>query len=227
MAAIAIRLAVRPPLIAVAAVSLAALVAIAAFAETPSGVTLSGLFDPELAELKTTEQLKDAIKKAHRGDCYPPRATFKVVIAAGDADPLFLTTLANARYEALASALKQPPPGAPAPAGEGALASLGVNEGQFKPGSILVEGNLDYVQVSYDKFNSDDDKDAPTLNVTWVPRDGCKVKVGGQIKVTITASERYKDGHKSWPTGVFNIQLTADDGRRAASHGRSRPIWAA
>src|SRR5207237_3485117 len=102
--------------------------------------------------------------------------------------------------------------GAPAPAGEGALASLGVNEGQFKPGSILVEGNLDYVQVSYDKFNSDDDKDAPTLNVTWVPRDGCKVKVGGQIKVTITARERYKDGHKSWPTGVFNIQLTADDG---------------
>src|ERR1700681_2255172 len=83
VAAIAIRLAVRPPLIAVAAISLVALAAIAAFAQTPAPVTLTGLFEEDLAELRTSRQLMDAIKKAKRGDCYPPRATFKVVVKAG------------------------------------------------------------------------------------------------------------------------------------------------
>ena len=191
MAAIAIRLAVRPPLIAVAAVSLAALVAIAAFAETPSGVTLSGLFDPELAELKTTEQLKDAIKKAHR-DCYPPRVKFTVVVTGAEQRDTG-EHLAPARVYAL----------------QHALPSLGLEPDQFKVDSVI--GVVDGVLVNYDKFN-DDDKDAPKLKVTWVPKKGTKVKAGDKIKVTIRASERYEDGHKSWPTGVYNIQLTADDG---------------
>jgi len=194
VAAIAIRLAVRPPLIAVAAVSLAALVAIAAFAETPSGVTLSGLFDPELAELKTTEQLKDAIKKAHR-DCYPPRVKFTVVVTGAEQSATG-ENLAPARVKALQDK-------------DTGLPSLGLEPDQFKVDSVT--GVVDGVLVNYDKFN-DDDKDAPKLKVTWTPPKGTKVKAGDKIKVTIRASERYEDGHKSWPTGVYNIQLTADDG---------------
>jgi hypothetical protein len=193
--AIAIRSAVRPPLISVAAISLAALAAIAAFAQTPAPVTLSGLFDHNLADLKPTQQLKDAIKKAHRGDCYPPRATFKVVVAAGGDDSLFLSTLAAARGEALAATLP----------------SLGLKRDQFKTGGA-VESNLDNVTVTYDKFEPDDDKDPPKLKVTSIPKKGTKVKEGDKIKVTVKASERYEDGHKSWPTGVHLIQLTADDG---------------
>jgi hypothetical protein len=203
-------LAVRPQLIAIAAISLAALVAMAASAQTPAPVTLSGLFDPDLAEIKPDAigKLKDAIKKAPPGDCHPPRVTFKVVVAAGVGDPLFLTTLANARWEALAATLKKP---------AGVFASLGVDASQLTRESAAVEGNLDYVQVSY----NGDDKDPPKLKVTSIPRQGTKVKVGDQINVTITASERYEDGHKSWPTGVYNIQLTDGDGWvKSENYGR-------
>ena len=198
VAAIAIRLAVRPPLIAVAVISLAALEVAGfdpvstAFAQTPAPVTLTGLFEPDVADLKTTEQLKDAVKKAHR-DCYPPRVKFTIVVPGGG-DPVFLETLARARVEAL----------------QLALPSLGLEPGQFKVDYVI--GVVEAALVSYDKFTPDDDKDAPKLKVTSIPKKGTKVKAGDKIKVTITASERYEDGHKSWPTGVRSIQLTADDG---------------
>jgi hypothetical protein len=198
VAAIAIRLAVRPPLIAVAVISLAALEVAGfdpvstAFAQTPAPVTLTGLFEPEIAELKTTEQLKDAVKKAHR-DCYPPRAKFTIVVPGGS-DSVFVEALARARVAAL----------------QLALPSLGLEPGQFKVDYVI--GVVDGVLVSYDKFTPDDDKDAPKLKVTSIPKKGTKVKAGDKIRVTITASERYEDGHKSWPTGVRSIQLTADDG---------------
>jgi hypothetical protein len=211
VAAIPIRSAVHPPLIAVAAISLPALAAIAAFAQTPSPVTLSGLFNPCPSDLTdipapsdvlamrpdAIRKLQEAAKKANRGGCYPPRATFKALIPASTrGDPLYLVTLANARAEAVAAALR----------------SHGVDRDQFKIGAA-VEGNSDNVLVTYDKFEPDDDKDAPTFKeVTWSKKEGSKVKAGDQIKVTITASERYEDGHKSWPTGVQLIQLTADDG---------------
>ncbi|HWX16845.1 MAG TPA: hypothetical protein VNY07_09685 [Chthoniobacterales bacterium] len=198
VAAIAIRLAVRPPLIAVAVISLAALEVAGfdpvstAFAQTPAPVTLTGLFEPEIADLKTTEQLKDAVKKAHR-DCYPPRAKFTIVVPGGS-DSVFDEALARARVAAL----------------QLALPSLGLEPGQFKVNYVI--GVVDGVLVSYDKFTPDDDKDAPKLKVTSIPTKGTKVKAGDKIKVTIRASERYEDGHKSWPTGVQSIQLTADDG---------------
>jgi hypothetical protein len=206
VAAIAVRLAVRPPLIAVAAISLAALAAIAAFAQTPSPVTLSGLFEQGHADLKTTQQLKDAIKKAPR-ECYPPRVKFTIVTSGGDDrqiivpgpfdsfDRRAVELLAKARQEAL----------------EQALPSLGLEPGQFKVDSVKF--GVDQVLVSYDKFNQDD-MDPPTLKVTSTPREGTKVEAGDQIKVTITASKRYDDGYKSWPgNGVLNLQLIADDGR--------------
>jgi hypothetical protein len=177
--------------ITAAAISLAA---IAAFADTPNGAALNGVFDPDLAEIRPDAigKLKDAIKKAPR-ECYPPRVKF-TVLTQNVGDPLFVTTLANARVAAFQD--KQ----------YGLLPSLGLETDQFKVDSVI--GVVDGVLVSYDKFN-DDDKDSPTLKVTWIPKKGTKVKAGDKIKATIKASERYEDGHKSWPTGVYDIRLAA------------------
>ncbi len=244
-AAIAIRSAVRRPLIAVAAISLAALAAIAAFEvagfdpvspafaqkPTPPPVTLTGLFD-NYAKLKTTEQLKDAIKKAHV-ECYPPRAKFTVLVPraalgifkeSSDVG-MALTSLAQAEADAVAAVLP----------------SLGLDPGQFKTGwAWTAEGNNgvvdilngesnaqgNSVRVSYGKFDPQDDneKEAPKLKVTWTPTEGTKVKAGDKIKVTITASERYEDGHKSWPSGVQRIKLLADDGKVVDSKDYGRVI---
>ena len=55
-----------------------------------------------------------------------------------------------------------------------------------------------------------DDRDPPQLKVTSTPPKGTRVKAGDTITVTIKASERYADGHKSRPTGVQIIQLISD-----------------
>src|SRR5438876_8276421 len=111
MAAIAIRLAVRPHLITVAAISLAALKVVVfnpvstAFAQTPAPINV---FDTDLAEIKPDAigklkdaigKLKDAIEKAKANPCYPPPVKFTVV-TPNVGDPLFVETLANARVEA-------------------------------------------------------------------------------------------------------------------------------
>lgn len=180
----------------IAAISLAVLAVIAAFADTPSGTALNGVFDPDLAEIKPEAigKLKDAIKKAPR-ECYPPRVKF-TVLTQNIGDPLFIKTLAEARVNALQDK-------------DTGLPSLGLEPDQFKVDSVI--GIVDGVLVSYGKFN-DDDKEAPKLKVTAIPKEGSKVELGSQIEVTIKASERYQDGHKSWPTGVYNIQLIDDDG---------------
>ena len=145
-----------------------------AFSQTPPTppppVSLSGLFDPDLADLKVTPQLKAAIHNAHWDKCYPPRATFKVVVKRGG-DTLFLKTLAGARAETLAAALP----------------SLGLAAGEFK--TEIAPGDSDYVQVSYGgPFKPDPDTEAPKLKVTSTPPKGAKVKAGDKIKVTIKAS---------------------------------------
>src|SRR5581483_1961311 len=184
----------------VAAISLAAIVVAGsgpvgtAFAQTPTPVTLNSLFGEDLAEIgpEGMGKLQEAVKKARR-DCYPPRIKFTIV-TQNVGDPLFVKTLGKARVEAL----KQ------------AVSKLGLKDDQFKVDSVI--GAVDGVLVNYDKFTPDDDKNPPTLKVTWTPRKGTKVRAGDKIKATVRASERYEDGHKSWPTGVYNIQLTADDG---------------
>src|SRR5437899_6429636 len=70
-----------------------------AFSQTPPPpVTLkvsealedkTGVFEPDLVDLNVTPELKNAIKNASWSKCYPPRATFKVVVKRGG-DPLFL-----------------------------------------------------------------------------------------------------------------------------------------
>ena len=170
------------------------------FAQTPSPVVLIGVFDTDLADVKpeAIRQLREAAKKAHR-DCYPPRATFKVIVFNKDLS--FAKSLADARASALAAALP----------------SLGLDPGQFKIETkvwVATEGLTvpDSVAVNYDKFDGAD-MDSPTLKVNSTPTKGTKVKAGDQIKVTIWASERYEDGHKSFPTGVQRIKLLADGGK--------------
>ena len=81
----------------------------------------------------------------------------------------------------------------------------------FKLGSG-VTGN-DAVVVSYPDAAIGKDKDGPILRTDSEPKKGSKVKAGDTIKVTIKASERFEDGHKSWPSGVRSIQLLANDGK--------------
>ena len=166
-----------------------------AFAQAPSPVAVKGVFDPDLADFKPSSivQLREAAKNAH-GDCYPPRATFTVTVR-GSGDPAFDKRLGQARVAALAAVLP----------------SLGLEPGQFRSGAWTV-GTTDDVQVSYEKFDGAD-SDSPRLKLTSTPTTGTKVKAGDKINVTITASERNEDGHKSFPTGVRRIKLFADGGQ--------------
>jgi len=166
------------------------------FAETPSPVTISGVFDPDLADVKPAalQAIKDAVGKAKASEdgCYPPPLATFTAQAKASGDPSFDTSLAKARADAL----------------QQALAASGYGQDRVQTG--YATGNSDNVQVSYDKANKD--TDGPRLKVTSTPPKGTKVKAGDKIHVTIAASERYADGHKSWPTGVQSIQLTANDG---------------
>ena len=162
-----------------------------ALSQTPNPVTLS-LFDPDLADIRPggAEKLKEAT------NCYPS-ATFTIG-APGD-DDLMRDALAKARKEALHAALKR----------------LGLDAARFEIKIDIEPGakKSDDIQVNYPKSKTDGDKDGPNLKTNSEPKKNTKVKAGDKIKVTITASERYEDGHKSWPTGVRSIQLLADDGK--------------
>lgn len=166
------------------------------FAETPAPVTINGVFDPDLADVKPAalRAIKDAVGKAKASEdgCYPaPLATFTAQ-AKASGDPSFDIALAKARADAL----------------QQALTAAGYGRDRVQTG--YASGSSDNVQVSYDKANKD--TDGPRLKVTFAPPKGTKVKAGDKIHVTIIASERHADGHKSWPTGVQSIQLQADDG---------------
>jgi len=176
-----------------AAVSVAALLLVPAgraYAQTPSPVVIPGVFDPDLADVKAGKdaEIRQAVEKFGH-DCYPPTVT--TYGSGGE----FAGPLAGARADSIRAAL-----------GGG----LNVVANTNKSAAIGSLGNG--VQVSYGPFSPGDDKDPPVLEVHSDPPKGTKVTAGQQIKVTIKASERYADGHKSWPSGIQVIQLTADDG---------------
>ena len=165
-------------------------------AGTPPPVSINGVFDSDLADVKPAAlpAIKDAAAKAKASEdgCYPPTsATFTAQIKSAN-DASFEASLGKVRADAL----------------QQTLASLGYAQGQVKTGYAI--GSADNVQVNYDKPGKD--ADAPRLKVTSTPPKGTKVKAGDKIHMTIIASERYADGHKSWPTGVRSIQLTSNDG---------------
>ncbi len=161
-----------------------------ALAQTPGSVTLS-LFDPELADVRPSgfDEITNATS------CYPT-ATFNARVPTGD--PLTQDSLGKARVEALSAALKK----------------LGLVPDQFKLESSVT--GSDDVVVSYPDALIDKDKDGPILKTSSMPLKGSKVKAGDTIMVTMTASERFEDGHASWPSGVLSIQLRERDGLRVA-----------
>ncbi|MGH8102195.1 MAG: hypothetical protein ACREIW_12920 [Chthoniobacterales bacterium] len=164
-------------------------------AEAPPPATLNNVFDPDLADVKpaATQAIEDAVSKAKASEdgCYPPPlATFTAQVKASG-DSSFEANLGKARADAL----------------QQTLAALGYGPDKVNIG--YGTGNSDNVSVNYKPGK---DTDAPRIKVTSIPNKGTKVKAGDKIRVTIVASERYADGHKSWPTGVRSIQLTANDG---------------
>ncbi|MEY2578818.1 MAG: hypothetical protein QOI49_1642, partial [Verrucomicrobiota bacterium] len=166
------------------------------FAETPPPVTLNDVFDPDLADVKpaATQAIKDAIDKTKVSEdgCYPPPLATLTAEVKASGDASFEASLGKARAEAL----------------QQTLATMGYGQDRVK--TAFSSGSSDNVQVTYK--TSEKDTDAPGLKVTSSPPKGTKVKAGDKIHVTIIASERYADGHKSSPTGVQSIQLTANDG---------------
>ncbi len=158
------------------------------------GVALKGVFDPDLADVKQSEALSNAIKTGQKGTCYPPRIKTAIVVEP-QGDPDFAKALANARAAALGSYLSQ----------------AGVPNDQFEVSGTV--GAAETVIMTYGKFSSDSDRDPPKFKVLHSdPPKGTKVKPGDKIKIKITASERYEDGHKSWPTGVRTVQLLGPNG---------------
>ena len=166
------------------------------FAAPPSPVTINGVFDPDLADVKpaATQAIKDAVAKAKPSEdgCYPPPVATVTAQTKGSGDPSFDAALGKTRAAALQEALN------------------GMGYGQDRATTGYTIGHSDNVEVTYK--NSDKDTDPPKLKVTSTPPKGTRVKAGDKIHVTIIASERHADGHKSWPSGVQSIQLTANDG---------------
>ena len=166
------------------------------FAAAPPPVSINDVFDPDLADIKpaATQAIKDALAKAKPSEdgCYPAPLASVTAGVKGSNDKSFDASLGQARADALQQAL------------------AGLGYGQDRANTGYAVGNSDNVEVTYK--NSDKDKDPPRLKVTSTPPKGSKVQAGDKIHVTIIASERYADGHKSWPTGVQSIQLTANDG---------------
>ncbi|MFN2622510.1 MAG: hypothetical protein ABR611_06660 [Chthoniobacterales bacterium] len=166
------------------------------FADNPSPVSLNGVFDQDLADVKpaATAAIKDALAKAKPSEdgCYPPPLATVTAGVKGSADTSFDTALGKARAAGLQKTL------------------AGLGYGQDRAKTAYTIGNSDNVEVTYK--NSDKDTDPPKLKVTSTPPKGTRVKAGDKIHVTIIASERYADGHKSSPSGVQAIQLTANDG---------------
>lgn len=164
------------------------------------------LFDPDLADLKylNNQALNDAVNAAAEGvknstgkdlSCYPSPVTLTVFTRSDPADPKLETLIASTRMGVLVTYFDGH--GVPWQSIDPVYAPASGSNG---PGS---DGTVDMTLNNVDR-------DPPILKTNSTPPKGTKVKAGDQIKVHATASERHADGHKSYPTGVKSIQLTAN-----------------
>ena len=168
--------------------------------QTPS-ITALNVFKPDLADVQPANLIAAINQLKAQAKCRPPRITFKVVVAQDPRDKYFSNKLAEARKDAVEEWLRK--------------GQSGLEPDQYKSNvTAEVIPNVPYpdagqVQLNFEQFN-DQDKDPPKLkDITWSPPDGSVVSAGQQIEVKLTASERYEDGHKSWPSGVKSITLVA------------------
>jgi hypothetical protein len=181
-------------LISLAAV-LASLALTAPALAQPKATTLSGVWDdPYVGEVKQPEgidKLRAAVMAASKmqrtrdAGCYPMVFT---VSAGRGGDPRFIEDFANERVMAVRDALTN---------------KLTLDPKEFEVRSE--PGFSDDVQVTY---GGGDSTEPPVLKVTWDPPTGSKVSLHQDITVKINmASERFEDGHKTWPTGIKLIQV--------------------
>jgi hypothetical protein len=165
----------------------------------------SGVFDPDDADVKVSDTLRDVTQWIDKqikapdpvtGDkgCYPPKAVSGAIFQSAGSDPEFGRILGRARAQAADQYFQTH--GIPGGTVDWSTPSPG--EGQNDGG----------MAVAYRA-----DRDPPVLKASSRPDRGTLVKEKERIVVTIAASERHADGHRSWPTGVQGIQVLADDGR--------------
>jgi hypothetical protein len=170
---------------------------------------IPNLFDPDLAELKATNnaELADVVKAAQDAikgsgnnqedrSCYPKAITLTLFDKPIADDPKLNDLLVKARMDAIIQYLNGN--GVPGDYIDSSSAPP-ITRTPGEPGS---DGTAD-VAITLDR-------DPPVLKTNSTPPKGTKVKQGDQIKIHATASERHDDGHKSWPSGVKSIQLIAN-----------------
>jgi hypothetical protein len=144
------------------------------------------LFGPDSVELLpgAADRLATAARRAKPapGEC--PKGRIRVFAAEGD--PLFQKALAYARRDAL---LRE-------------LAARGIDVSRFVVEAQVSDSAHD-VQLDY---GSPSDRTPPTLEASWRPENGSRVRPGQEIRVTMTA----RDDTSDWQTGIRTIQLLAD-----------------
>jgi len=166
-------------------------------------IMAKGVFEPDLADVKS-KALVDAINQLKAiAHCRPPRIMFKALVAVSHNNPSFGISLAEARKEALQQWLSSNKANPLEPD------QYDTNTGVTSELTPQESYDTGLVQLNFSKFN-DQDQDPPQIKLTAKPDPGTCVRSGAQIQVTIQASERYEDGHKSWPSGVQMIQLKAN-----------------
>jgi hypothetical protein len=188
-----------------AAIASAALIGVAGFAvlaQTPgmSGPITFNLFTGDSVDLnqKEAQRLINAARKAKApGECPLGRLT----IRAAKGDPLFQEALAAARRDAVLQYLN----------------SQGIAVSRFIAEAVVggMEGQDD---VRLD-LNAGRDDIPPTLDVTWTPPKGSKVKA----KQRITAKAVARDDANRWQTGINTIDLNVDGGGSFGFHDYPRP----
>ena len=161
----------------------------AVFAQTPgtAGPLTFDLFTGDSVDLnpKEAQRFADAARKAQApGEC--PLGKFTVFVPKGDDN--FQIALGNARRDAVL----------------GFLNRQGITPSRFFA-EVTVGGTQNNVQLD---LNAARDDTLPTLDVTWTPPKGSKVKA----KQRITARAVARDDTNRWQSGINTIDLNVDGG---------------
>lgn len=146
------------------------------------------------------EQLRDAARKAQgssSGSC--PLARFTIFTPKGD--PLFQDALGKARRDAVLTALN----------------AQGIDTSRFFVDSVVfgdAKGNDATVE-----YNVGQDRDNPTINVTWTPPKNTKVSHGQRITAKATA----RDDSNRWQSGIKTIDFDVQGGAQFGFQDYPRP----
>ncbi len=175
----------------VASAALIGVAGSAALAQTPgtAGPITFNLFtgDSVVLNPKEAQRLIDAARKAQApGQCPLGRLTFY----SSERDPLFQEATAAARRDAVLQYLN----------GQGIDASR-----FFADAAFVKDGKRNDVELD---LNAGRDQTAPTLDVTWTPPKGTKVKANQRI----TAKAVARDDTNRWQSGINTIDLDVQGG---------------